>query len=56
LKEGKREGWKGQEEEEEDVSSYGMTLRKPEYTETIIRKPQFALCGELILKEGMDVS
>jgi hypothetical protein len=33
-----------------------MTLRKIEGTEIVKRKHQFALCGELVLEEAMDVS
>jgi hypothetical protein len=33
-----------------------MTLRKIEDTETVNRKHQIAVCGELVLEEAMDVS
>jgi hypothetical protein len=42
--------------EEEDISTYWMPLRKYEDTEHRKRKHQIALCGELALEEATDLS
>jgi hypothetical protein len=44
------------EDEEEDVESYWMTLRKGEDTLVWKRKLSIALCGELALEEALDLS
>ena len=55
-----KERWKGgekwQEDEEEDVGSYWMSLRKGEDTLIWRRKLWIALCGELALEEALDLS
>ena len=57
VTEGKiRKGLKWQEDKEEDVGSYCMTLRKEEDTLIWRRKLWIALCGELALKEALDLS
>ena len=45
-----------QEDEEEDVGSYWMTLRKGEDTLIWKMKLWIALCGELTLDEALDLS
>jgi len=45
-----------QEDEEENVGSYWMTLRKGEDTHIWRRKLKIALCGELDLEEVLDLS
>jgi len=50
--EGRIEWW---EDEEEDVSSYRVTLMKWEDTGNWKRKHRTALCGELALEEAMDL-
>ena len=55
--EGKIKGrQKWQEDEEEDVGSYWMTLRKGEDTLIWRRKLYIALCEELVLEEALDLS
>jgi hypothetical protein len=49
-------GWKWQEDKEEDVGSYWMTLRKGEDTLIWKRKLWIALCGEVALEEVLDLS
>jgi hypothetical protein len=51
-----KEGQKGRKDEEEDVSSYWMTLRKRKDTLHCKRKHQIALCGELALEKATDLS
>jgi hypothetical protein len=46
--------WK--EDEEENVGSYWMTLRKREDTNIWRRKRKIALCEELDLEEALDLS
>jgi hypothetical protein len=44
--EGRKEGWGGRrEDEEEDASNHLMILRKQEDTENCKRKHKIALCG-----------
>ena len=55
--EGKKEGRiEVTEDEEEDVSSYYMTLRKGEDTGNWKIEHYMALCGELALEEATDLS
>jgi hypothetical protein len=56
LKERYKEGQKWQEDKEEDVGSYWMTLRKGEDTLIWRRKLWIALCEELALEEVLDLS
>jgi hypothetical protein len=49
-------GYEWQKDEEEDVGSYWMTLRKGGNTHIRMRKIQIALCGELALEEALDLS
>jgi len=51
-----RKRWEWQEDEEEDVGSYWMTLRKEEDNLIWRRKLWIALCGELALEEASDQS
>jgi len=44
------------EDDEEDVSSYGVTLRQREGTGSWKRKYYIALYGELDLQEAVDLS
>jgi len=46
---------KGIDEKEADVSRYWMALRKT-YDTGILSKLWFALCGELALQDGIDMS
>jgi hypothetical protein len=50
------EKWKGREDEEDDISSYKMTLRKMEDTVRLKRKHQKPLCRDLALEEAIYVS
>ena len=56
VTEGKIQGEKWQEDKEEDVGSYRITLRKGEDTLIWRRKLWIALCGELALEESSDLS
>jgi hypothetical protein len=56
LKERYKGGHKWQEDKEEDVGSYWMTLRKGEDTLILKRKLWIALCGEFTLEEALDLS
>jgi len=47
---------KGQEENEGDVSSYSMTLRKREDPGSSKRRNYFALSGELASEEATDLT
>jgi hypothetical protein len=47
---------KGQEDEEEDVNSYWMALRKTEGTGISKRQYQVALVREIALEEVMNLS
>ena len=49
-------GWKWQEDEEEDVESYWVNLRKGEDTLIRRRKLYIVPCGELALEEALDLS
>jgi hypothetical protein len=51
----RKERWKGQEDEE-DVSSYLINLRKREDTGILKKKHDIALSGELALEEDMYLS
>jgi hypothetical protein len=51
-----KESLEGQEDEEGDVSSCWMNLRKQEDTGSLRRKLRIALFGELSLEEAMDLS
>jgi hypothetical protein len=51
-----KERWKGWEDEEEDVNSYCMTLRKREDPGNLQTKNYIALSGELALEEAVDLS
>jgi hypothetical protein len=51
-----KEGLEVTEDEEEDVGSFWMTLRKGEDTLIWWRKLQITLCGELALEEDLDLS
>jgi hypothetical protein len=51
-----KEGERGLDDEEEDVSSNLMTLMKRENIGIWKRKHYIALCGELVLEEAMDLS
>jgi hypothetical protein len=42
------------DDEEEDISSYWMILRKREGTESWKQKHQIAVCGELALEKAID--
>jgi hypothetical protein len=44
------------EDDEKEVSSYWMNLRKKENTGNWKKKHQIALCGELALEEIVDLS
>jgi hypothetical protein len=52
----KKEELKLQEDEEEDVGSYWIALRKGEDIPISRRKLWIALYGELALKEALDLS
>ena len=52
----KRERWMWQEDEEEDVRSYRMTLRTGEDTLIWKRRLWIALCGGIVLEEALDLS
>ena len=55
--EGKITGkWKWQEDEEEDVRSYWMTLRTGEDILIWRRRLWIALCGGIVLEEALDLS
>jgi len=56
VKERYKGGQKWQEDKEEDVGSYWMTLRKGEDTLISKRKFWIAVCGELALEEALDLS
>jgi hypothetical protein len=56
LKERHKGGEKWQEDKEEDVESYWMTLKKKEDTLIWRRKLWITLCGELALEEALDLS
>jgi hypothetical protein len=47
---------RGRQDEEEDVSSYWMTLRKRECTGNWKGKHKMAVSAELALEEAMDLS
>jgi len=49
------ERWKEPEDEEKDVSSYWIFLRKRDDIGTAKRKHSIALCVELALAEGLDL-
>jgi hypothetical protein len=49
-----KERWKGQEDEEEDVSCYSMILREGEVTESLKRTHQSAIFKELAM-EGKNI-
>jgi hypothetical protein len=55
-KEINKQSWKWREDEEKDVSSYSMILRKGECTGNWKKEHHIALCGELALEEAMDLS
>ena len=55
LNEREKERKKWREDEEEDVSSYWMTLMKGEDTRNWKRKHQNAFCGEVALEEAMNL-
>jgi len=50
-----KERWKWQEDEEEDVRNYSMTLRKREDNGNLKRQHQIALSRELAVEEAMEV-
>ena len=49
------ERWKGRDDQEENVSSYWIILRKRYDTETAERKHSIALCEELAFAEAVDL-
>jgi hypothetical protein len=51
-----KEGIEVKEDEEQDVGSYWMTLRKVEDTLIWRRKLQITLCGELALEDDLGLS
>ena len=51
-----KERQKGQEDEEEDISSYWTTLRKQEDTGNSDKEYQISLSGELALEVAVDLS
>jgi hypothetical protein len=55
LKDSYREGQKLQEDEEEGVSSYWMTLVKRENARNWNREHKIALCAEISLEEAVDL-
>jgi hypothetical protein len=55
LKERYMGKYKWQEDKEEDVESYWMTLRKGEGTLIWKRKLWIAVYGELVLEEALDL-
>jgi hypothetical protein len=56
LKERYKEGYKWQEDKEEDIESHWMTLRKEKDTLIWRRKLWIVLYGELALEEALDLS
>jgi hypothetical protein len=56
LKERYREGQKWREDEDEDVSSYLMTLKEKRGYWKLKEEALVALCGKLALEESVDLS
>ena len=56
LKGREKEEWKWWEDEEEDLSSYWMTLMKRKDTGNWTREHHIALCGEFSLEEALDLA
>ena len=51
-----KDKWNEQDDEEEDVSSYFMTVRKSEGTGILKRNHRIAVCGQFNFQQAVDLS